>query len=56
MNFREEKGICFAQALRRETEILNMFLQFWKEKENIVIEIILLYFESKIPKGEGNQE
>ena len=54
INFREEKGICFAQALRRETEILNMFLQFWKEKENIVIEIILLYFESKIPKGEGN--
>ena len=53
INFREEKGICFAQALRRETEILNMFLQFWKEKENIVIEIILLYFESKIPRGRG---
>ena len=56
INFREEKGICFAQALRRETEILNTFLQFWKEKENSVIEIILLYSESKIPKGEGNQE
>ena len=54
INFREEKekGIFFAQALRRE--IFNTFLQFWEEKENI--EIIFFYFESRITKGEGNEE
>ena len=43
MNFREEKGICFAQALRRETEISpilkgereychwNYFTLFWEQ-------------------------
>ena len=56
INFWEEKVIYFAQALRRDTEISNILLQFWKKKENIVIEIILFYFESRIPKGEGNQE
>ena len=42
---RRERYICFAQASREEKEILETFLQFQKEKENIAI--LVFYFESR---------